>query len=119
MELNKTLELLKTFADINKIQEGAVSLLGSMVQNNVSADNAYQFCQEHFMSSNIADYYIQFYDYVVDSLDKGAQKATEDYATQELTKDETCRISADLRKELQEINNTLKEVVKCLQQLTA
>lgn len=119
MELNKTLELLNTFAEDNKIQTGAVNLLETMVKSNVSADDAQQFCQEHFMSSNIADYYVKFYDYVVALVEAENKepKDAEDTSDSLIVSEESPEAVNDVAVELQEINNTLKELVVCLKQL--
>lgn len=119
MELNKTLELLNIFAGDNKIQAGAVNLLETMVKNNVSADDAQQFCQEHFMSANIADYYVKFYDYVVAVLEAERKEPedVEDTSNSLIVSEESPVAVNDVAVELQEINNTLKELVACLKQL--
>jgi hypothetical protein len=116
MELNKTLELLKTFVTDNKIQSGAVNLLETMIKNNVSADDAPLFCQEHFMSANIADYYVKFYDYVVSVIEE-ENKAQENTSTLPLIADIPPLTETAIVIELKEINNTLKELTACLKQL--
>lgn len=120
MELNKTLEWLNIFAEDNKIQTGAVNLLETMVKNNVSADDAQQFCQEHFMSSNIADYYVKFYDYVVARVEAESKESedVEDTSDSLIVSEESpVFVTDNVAAELQEINNTLKELVVCLKQL--
>ena len=115
MELNKTLELLKDFSNANGIQAGAVNLLETMVKNNVAADDAHQFCQEHFMSSSIAEYYIKFYDYIVDTLTKNSAPSPTDNEESPTIIKQTD--TSNVAEGIQDINNTLKEIATCLKQL--
>jgi hypothetical protein len=58
---------LFVFADAHpEIPGPAIPLIGTLVENNVPYDKAEQFCAEHFIISDVADYYKQFFDYIVE-----------------------------------------------------
>lgn len=107
MNINKVIDMLNTFAAEQGVPEGARSLLQTMVSNNVSSEGAETFCQEHYMTSDIADLYKQFFTYVL------AKKAEE--TRSKSTKEEPVKTEVvgdhTFVKLWQETNSLLKELV--------
>ena len=102
MELDQALTLLKEFGQTKKLQQGAINLVETLVKNNVPVNQADTFCQDHFMSANIATYYKEFFDYVA-SLKK--EKEETPTSTNEYV---------DGLVILKSIDSTLKEILECL-----
>ena len=58
-------ELISYIQEHPEIPEPMVSLIDTLIANNVSYDNADQFCADHFIKQEVADYYKQFFIYVM------------------------------------------------------
>ena len=101
MELKEALELLNKFGKEKKVQQGALNLVETLVKNNVPVNGAKQFCAEHFMSENIAQYYEDFFNYVAQLKEVKSSKLPETDGG------EIERIDLAL---LKSIDNTLKEI---------
>lgn len=56
---------LAIFVENEGINISAVPLIEKLIENNVSYDEADQFCEEHFMSNVIANHYKNFYNYIL------------------------------------------------------
>lgn len=64
---------LAIFVENEGINISAVPLIEKLIENNVSYDEADQFCEEHFMSNVIANHYKNFYNYIL--IKKEAEKS--------------------------------------------
>jgi hypothetical protein len=58
-------ELISYIQEHPEIPEPVVPLIDTLIANNVSFDNADQFCADHFIKQEVADYYKRFYIYVM------------------------------------------------------
>lgn len=111
MELHEALELLKKFGEEQKVQQGALNLVETLVKNNVPVNGAKHFCAEHFMSETIAQYYEDFFNYVASTKEK--QKEVESSELPQ-DKDTTVESSSTQIQLLISIDNTLKEILDTL-----
>lgn len=58
-------ELISYIQEHPEVPKPVVPLIDTLIANNVSFDNADQFCADHFIKQEVADYYKQFYIYVM------------------------------------------------------
>jgi hypothetical protein len=93
---------LAVYAETNNIPEQAVNLMETLIVNNVSYDDADNFCTEHFITSTVADYYKNFYEYYLAEQTKG-EKAPEASVN-----------SNDIKTMLQEIKDKLDFIINTL-----
>lgn len=68
-KITKIKQDLALYANERGWSEAVINLLEMFINNNVSYENAEQFCAEHFMADSIATYYKEFFDWVCTTKD--------------------------------------------------
>lgn len=71
-KLTQVKQELAIYANDKNIPEAAVVWMEKLVENNVSYDDADNFCEEHFINNIVADNYKAFYLYLQEKLSAGA-----------------------------------------------
>lgn len=73
-KLTQVKQELAIYANDKNIPEAAVVWMEKLVENNVSYDDADNFCEEHFINNIVADNYKAFYLYLQEKLSSGAEQ---------------------------------------------
>lgn len=73
-KLTQVKQELAIYANDKNIPEAAVIWMEKLVENNVSYDDADNFCEEHFINNIVADNYKAFYLYLQEKLSSGAEQ---------------------------------------------
>lgn len=71
---NQVKSLLAVYAYDNNIPDAAIPLMEQLIKANVSYDQADAFCADHFINSSVAQYYQEFYKYVVTTKEQKEEK---------------------------------------------
>jgi hypothetical protein len=76
-KLSQVKTALAVYAEENNIPDQAVNLMEVLVVNNVSYEDADQFCADHFITTVVADYYKNFYTDYAERVAKEAEQMQE------------------------------------------